>query len=257
MFTEISREATLTDRAVEQVQNLIVNRSLKPGQKLPSERALGEMLGVSRTVVRELVRLLTARGLVEVRAGSGTYIRELGADLVRAPLDLLLQVNALRIEEIHETRRALELEIAGLAAERAGSREITQLKENLEALKKPTLAPEEFASIDVEFHVLLASATRNPLLIVLVNSLNEVMKQVRLQLVSTLPGMPQRAYFYHSRILTEVRKHDPQGARAVMGAHLADTIKLLRISTQQPGPGRDGRLPPPELQKFSKRKTGK
>lgn len=254
MFTEISREATLTDRALEQVQNLIVNGSLKPGEKLPSERALGEMLGVSRTVVRELVRLLTATGLVEVRAGSGTYVRELGADMVRKPIDLLLQANALRMEDIQETRAALEIEIAGLAAERAGAQAINKLEENLDLLKKPGLAPGEFASIDVEFHTLLASAADNPLLSVLVNSLNGVMKQVRLQLIHNLQGMPERAYFYHSRILEEVRNHRVEGAKAVMRAHLDDTIELLRLSARKPA--RNGRRPKPPAPELSG-ETGK
>lgn len=251
MFTEISREATLTDRALEQVQTLILDRSLKPGEKLPSERVLGEMLGVSRTVVREVARLLTAKGLVEVRAGSGTYVRELGPEMVKAPIDLLLQSNALRIEDIHEARRALEIEIAGLAAERARSRDIGELEVNLECLRRPSLAPLEFASIDVEFHALLAAATQNPLLIVLVNSLNNVMKQVRLQLVNHLQGMPQRAYFYHSRILKEVKGHHADGARAVMQAHLADTIQLLHLSTRSRA-GATHRPPPPQLLKAAR-----
>lgn len=254
MFTEIPREATLTQRALDQLQTLIINKSLKPGEKLPPERTLGEMLGVSRTVVREVVRLLTAKGLVEVRAGSGTYVCELGAEIVTSPIDLLLQASVLRIEDIHETRTALEIGIAELAAERAGPSEIREMERNLQEMKRlygdgrDRLDVAVFASTDVEFHALLAHATRNPLLEVLVDSLNGVMKQVRFQLLDTIGQAPQRALFYHSHIVEKVREHDSEGARAVMEAHLADTIMMLRLSAQHGDSGSvDISLPDPQL----------
>lgn len=254
MFREITRKETLTQRALEQLQTLIINKSLKPGEKLPPERTLGEMLGVSRTVVREVVCLLTAKGLVEVRAGSGTYVCELGAEIVTSPIDLLLQANALRIEDIHETRTALEIRIAELAAERAGPSEVREMERNLEEMKrlhsqgKGRVDVPRFASIDVEFHAFLARATRNPLLEVLVDSLNGVMKQVRFQLLNTIARAPQRALFYHSHILEKVKGHDSEGARVVMEAHLADTIMMLRLSAQHGGSdSKDISLPDPQM----------
>ncbi|HLV00871.1 MAG TPA: FadR/GntR family transcriptional regulator [Acidobacteriota bacterium] len=239
MFTAISREATLTQRALDQLQTLIINKSLKPGEKLPAERTLGEMLGVSRTVVREVVRLLTAKGLVEVRAGSGTYVCELGAEIVTNPIDLLLSANVFQIEDIHETRTALEIGIVELAAERARASDIREMERNLREMKrlygggKARLDISRFASKDMEFHTLLARATRNPLLEVLVESLNGVMRQVRFQLLNTIAQAPQRVLFYHSRIVKKLKERDAEGARVVMESHLEDTIMMLRLSTQR------------------------
>ena len=83
------REQTLTERAQRQLEELIVAGKIKPGDRLPSESQMGKMLGVSRTVVREAVRLLSARGLVDVKTGSGIYVRELNSIMMSDPIDLL------------------------------------------------------------------------------------------------------------------------------------------------------------------------
>jgi GntR family transcriptional regulator, transcriptional repressor for pyruvate dehydrogenase complex len=230
MFKTVTRDSTLTQRAREQIEDLIVRGAVRPGDRLPPERELGELLGVSRTVVREAVRLLAAQGLVDVRTGSGTFVRGVGPDIMKPSLDLLLRASALNAEDIHEVRALLEVRIAELAAQRARAMDIKAMEESISLLKNPAITAGEYAEVDVAFHCHLAAATQNPLFFALVRSLNGVMIEVRLRAASMLGDVPrERAIFYHSQILERVKAKDPQGARAAMIEHLnyAQDVMLL------------------------------
>jgi len=231
MFRTVVRNTTLVQRAQEQIENLIFSGALAGDSRLPAERELGKMLGVSRTVVREAVRSLAAKGLVEVRTGAGTFVRHLGADLVKAPLDLLLRASALKYEEIDELRTALEVKIAELAARRARAEDIQAMQETIETLKNPRITAREYAEADVAFHSRLASASQNPLFMALVNSLNDVMIEVRIRAASSLGDVArERAVFYHSEILDRVKAGDVDGARARMLEHLAFAREAMRLA---------------------------
>ena len=138
MLKAVTREQTLTERAQHQFEELIVSGKLMPGDRLPSENEMGKMLGVSRTVVREAVRLLSARGLVEARSGSGVYVRELNSAMIREPIDLLLRCRAIKVEDILEVRALMEVHLAGLAAERASSEEIVAMEQAIGASRRRT-----------------------------------------------------------------------------------------------------------------------
>src|SRR5690348_17673599 len=100
----LKRTPGLVERTEEQLEKLIVKGSYHPGQRLPSERELGQQLGVSKTVVREAIRSLAARGLVEVRPGSGMYIRQVSDEMVTRPMALLLRSSVLDVSHVHELR---------------------------------------------------------------------------------------------------------------------------------------------------------
>jgi len=249
MFKTVNRDSTLTERANEQIEGLIVSGAIRPGDRLPPERELGEMLGVSRTVVREVVRSLVAKGLVEVRTGSGTYVRKIGPDIMTAPLDLLLRASALRSEEIHEVRTLVEVRIAELAAVRARPDDIRAMEETIDVLEDQSITPHVYAEADVAFHCHLAAATQNPLLLALVQSLNTVMFQVRLRAASALGDVPRdRAVFYHSQILERVKARDAEGARAAMVGHLAYAQEVMRLTEKSSGEDTLGRQRTPQVQ---------
>lgn len=242
MFKSVTRDSTLTERADEQIENLIVSGAMRPGDRLPPERELGEMLGVSRTVVREAVRSLAAKGLVEVRTGSGAYVRRIGPDLVKAPLELLLRAGALKSDEIHEVRTLLEVRIAELAALRSRPDDIRAMEGTIELLKNQSITPHEYAEADVAFHRHLAAATHNPLYLALVQCLNAVMFQVRLRAASALGDIPrERAVFHHSQILERVKARDAEGAGTAMVEHLAYAQKVMRIAENRTGEDALGR----------------
>lgn len=229
MFTSVVRETTLTERAESQVEGLIIGGHLRPGDRLPSEKELGAKLGVSKTVIREAIRSLAAKGLVEVRPGSGTYVLDFGEEIFARPIGLLLRSNSLEPQHIQEVREVLEVQIAALAAERAQAVDLEAMAEAVKKLQKPRLTATEYAEADLEFHNCLARASGNILFSILANSLNGVMKEVRLWAFKhDGQSAAERAVGFHSQILDRVREHDVEGAREGMRLHLADAQSTLQ-----------------------------
>ncbi|MDQ3943392.1 MAG: GntR family transcriptional regulator, partial [Actinomycetota bacterium] len=116
---EQTRRGRLRDRAADQLLEMVVSGGLEPGERLPPERELCARLGVSRTVVREALNLLEARGLISIEHGRGAVVSGGNTDAVRDTLGLILRVRPKALWELLEMRKILEVEISGLAAERA------------------------------------------------------------------------------------------------------------------------------------------
>ena len=228
LYETVTRAPSLTGRTESQLESLIVGKSLRPGDRLPSERELGAKLGVSKTVVREAIRSLAARGLVEVRPGSGTYILGFHREMMAGPMSLLLRSGTLSTEQVHEVREVLEVEIAGLASIRASAKDMEAMEETIEALKAPQISAMEYAEADVAFHQRLAEAAGNPLFSVLANAINDVMIEVRLLAYAYNKSSVERALHYHSWILENVRKRDVEGARRAMEEHLRSSLAVMR-----------------------------
>lgn len=221
MFKSVVRETSLTEKAEKQVETLIVNGTFKTGDRLPSERELTEQLKVSKTVIREAVRSLVTKGLIDVRVGSGMYVRAVGSDMMKEPMSLLLRSNMLKPGDVFEVREALEVTIAGLAAERATEDDLKAMEENIKALQSTRLSAAGYAELDVGFHRLVVQAAGNPLFAFLLNSLNDVMIEVRLRAFSIGAGKTvAKALQEHLQIFERIQGHDAEGARAAMQKHL-------------------------------------
>jgi GntR family transcriptional repressor for pyruvate dehydrogenase complex len=233
MYTSVVRQSSLTARAESQIEELIVSGQLRPGDRLPSEKELGAKLAVSKTVIREAICSLAARGLVEVRAGSGTYVLAFAEEIVEKPLALLLRSHDIQPRHIQDVREVLEVRIAALAAEHAKPGDIEAMAKAISKLQKSRLTAGEYVEADVEFHHLLAQASGNILFSMLAHSLNVVMKEVRL-LAFKLDGISaaQRAITYHTRILDRIRARDMEGAADAMREHLEDAENTLQRVVQ-------------------------
>src|SRR5256885_15630501 len=129
LFDQVTREPRLSDKVAEMMLETILSRRLAVGDRLPSERELGEQFGVSRTVVREAVRALVAKGVIEVRSGSGLRVAAVDATAVTESMSLFLRGRTLDFEKVHEVRALLEVHIAGLAADRATTADLAGLRE--------------------------------------------------------------------------------------------------------------------------------
>jgi GntR family transcriptional repressor for pyruvate dehydrogenase complex len=221
MLKSVVREANLTQRAQAQLEELIVNGSLRAGERLPSERELVEQLGVSKTVVREAMRSLATKGLIEVRPGSGMYVLGVGAHLMSEPISLLMRKHRLTVEQIQEVRAVLEVRIAALAAERRQQEDIEAMAETIRQVGEADLSPLRYAQLDVEFHQRLAAATGNPLFVVMIHSINDVMVEVRQRSFKLgKQAFVQASVGDHTRILRCVEAGDVEGARQAMTDHL-------------------------------------
>ncbi len=221
MFPRIAREPRLSDKVAELLLETIVNQGLEPGARLPSERELGEQFGVSRTVVREAVRALAAKGIIAVRTGSGLRVAAVDAAAVSESIGLYLRGGALEYPQVHEVRKLLEIEIAGLAAERAGEEHATRLREICERMEKCVARGdvETASSLDLEFHRELARSTDNDLYLLLLDSIGESLLAVRRDNLRRSSAAAD-ALRSHRDILAGVEASDREGAREAMRRHL-------------------------------------
>lgn len=241
MFRNVGVQGGLVDRVVNEIQRVIVSGQLEPGMKLLPERELADELGVSRTVIREAVRILVAKGLLETKPGVGTIVRQVTSDQIVEPLSLLLQTQegGISIEHLHQVRRMLEVEIAGLAALQATEDDTAKLTGILDKMEAVLDIPEAFATRDADFHRGLARTTHNPLLIILLDSIRDLMQEVRL-LVTRHPDLRQKVIPDHRKILERVEAKDPAGARQAMEEHLEHARRfqeeLLKADTQENAP---------------------
>ncbi len=233
-FQTVIRQPSLSDQVTDQLKELIARGALKPGERLPSERELAERFGVSRTVVREAVRSLTAKGLLEVTAGSGMVVRKPTASSIAEHFNLLLRLNSDGdpLEHIFDIRHVLEVEIAGRAAEQATESDIKQMEQYLQMMAENGHDLEQAATADVEFHTALARATQNPMFGILLSSISEIMLEVR-RLGFTLTGAPEQIFEEHARILDRVKAGDAVGARQTMSDHLKSGQALVREGIRQ------------------------
>jgi GntR family transcriptional repressor for pyruvate dehydrogenase complex len=222
----------LRDRAAEQLVEIIASRDLADGKRLPSERALGSHLGVSRTVVREALNLLEARGLVRVEHGRGAIVRTDTSHVVRDALLTLLRVKSAALWDLHEIRKILEVEIASLAAQRAHPEDLQRMRSAVERMRARIGSPEGYIDADVEFHSHLARGTGNQVLLWMIEPIGQLLRASR-QVSASRPGSARRALREHETILHAVSAGDARRAREAMHAHLQATERDLMVVTGQ------------------------
>lgn len=223
---EIVRGPRLPDRVAELMLDTIRARSLQPGDRLPSERDLGEQFAVSRAVIREAVRSLAARGVVTSKPGKGLTVAAVDADSVSASMNLYLRGNhnELPYERVHEVRTTLELDVARLAGQRARESEIAHLRVTHERLAVVLDDVEESSRADVAFHRELAELTHNPLYVIILDSIGNELLEIRRATMGNLTET-ERGYVEHGRILAAVSRHDPEAAQREMRTHLAHALR--------------------------------
>lgn len=202
-----------------QMQRILISGEYQAGDKLPSERVLGERFGVGRSSIREALRRLEADGLVRIVHGVGTFVsdgREAGG---QSALATLLVLDGITVPELFEARRALEGETAAQAAERLTESEGGRLREILRQLEDETLSDETYVETDVALHLAIAQATKNKVLIRLLESLKGILIEYSMRVI-TLPGRRDTANEGHRTMVEAILSHDSSAARAAIIDHL-------------------------------------
>jgi GntR family transcriptional repressor for pyruvate dehydrogenase complex len=199
---------------------MIASNDLKPGDALPAERELGKQFGVSRTVIREAVRALAARGLLEVKSGSGVRIVAADAKTVRDSMHHFVRGSMMDYSKVDEVRGVLEVAAAGLAAARANAEDIAKIDDTIVRFENECSDLEASVQIDLEFHRAVATATHNDLFLVLHDSIGEMLVEVRRRNLSRGRDERRLVVKMHRRIHDAIAAHDPAGAQEAMRAHL-------------------------------------
>jgi GntR family transcriptional regulator, transcriptional repressor for pyruvate dehydrogenase complex len=199
---------------------MIASNDLKPGDALPAERELGKQFGVSRTVIREAVRALAARGLLEVKSGSGVRIVAADAKTVRDSMQHFVRGSMMDYGKVDEVRGVLEVAAAGLAAQRATAEDIAHIDDTIVRFENECSDLEASVQIDLEFHRAVATATHNDLFLVLHDSIGEMLVEVRRRNLSRGRDERRLVVKMHRRIHDAIAAHDPQAAQDAMRDHL-------------------------------------
>ena len=221
MYLPIQSER-LYEQIVSQIEQRIVKGELKVGDQLPSERELAEQFAVSRTAVREAVKALREKGLVEILAGRGTFITDGTSDKIRNSLGLLMKIGTTNgSANLVEVREILEPEIAAIAATRITDEYITAMQEAVAVMEVATAAnnSEAFVEADLDFHLALAEATQNPIIPALMDSVIDLLREQRKRTGNVSGGLA-RGQHHHKIILDAVINRDPESARNAMRNHL-------------------------------------
>lgn len=226
LFEQIAREPRLSDKVADLMLETILSNRLQVGDRLPSERELGEQFGVSRTVVREAVRALVAKGVIEVRSGSGLRVAAVGSAAVSESMSLYIRGAAVDFEKVHEVRVLLEVHIAGLAAERATDDDVRRLRDVHDRMSREQADVAAAAVHDLEFHRMIARATQNDIYLVLMDSIGSALIEIRRENLAT--GSTPATLGQHAAVLERIAQHDADGARAAMAEHLESVAQWWR-----------------------------
>ena len=210
------------ERVAAQIEKRILDGELRSGDRLPTERALAEQFQVSRTAVREAMKILAQKGLVDMRPGRGTIVIDGAHEAMEHSIGLLMRMKmseATGSDDLVEVRRIFETEIAALAAARATEKDIAAMREAIRVMDESLNDADAFIIADNCFHEALAQATQNALILILLNSIVNLLSEQRKQIFE-VEGGPQRGQMHHRRILDSIIRRDPESARTAMTSHL-------------------------------------
>ena len=245
MEIEPIRSTRIYEEIVRQVRQLIADGKLKSGDQLPPERDLAEKFMVSRTSVREALRALESRGLVEIRAGEGAFVRDVSVETLIEPLALVILPHREAVGELFEARRLLEPAIAALAARRATREELSEMERILEDQAREVAHGRTGVVQDTALHAAIANSAHNRAITRIVSALMDLLSQSREESLHT-PGRPTRSHQDHRRILDAIRRRDEVAAHRAMLDHLiaVETLVMGVRSDDARGAGSSKKKPP-------------
>lgn len=221
-----------TDVVVHGIKKMIIDGALSAGDRLPIEKDLAVELGVSRSSLREGVRALSIMGVLETRQGAGTYVTSLDPSLLLGAMGFVVDLhNTKSAANLHSVRRVLETEAAGLAARAITAAELKEAQEWLDrseaAMGRKPMDHEAILECDIQFHRLIASCSRNPVLAALIEALASQTVRGRLWRAISDEGAQHAALAEHRAILKALREGEPDRARLRMANHLLAVEEFL------------------------------
>lgn len=243
------RREGLTEKLVQRLGNLVLRGVLSPGERLPTERDLAKMLGVSRSSLRQALKALQVMGVLEILQGSGNYLTRDATEILSAPPQVLVPLRGLSQAELFEVRRAMEAESAATAARRATQEDLDRIRSAYEGMAAST-DKFMFGKHDLAFHQAIATASGNRFFLWFLALANNFLYQAMLR----RPGLDlERSRREHERILLAIEARDPEAARQEMLQHVSyskyygifdektpSDIRFLAYETAPPSEPGDG-----------------
>lgn len=216
----------LSNEVAGNIRELIINRELKPTDKLPNEMDLSAQMGVSRATIREAIKLLASNNIVEVSRGKGTFVTN-QPGLVEDPLGVNFMDHHNLLEFLFETRMLIEPGVAALAAERATKQDLVKIKESIERMSEDLKKKKAHNNEDLHFHVSIALASKNPIIQRIVPIINESIAHGYEETVN-IPGSSRKAIIAHQHIYQAIESRDPDQAKTEMLTHLHEALEDIK-----------------------------
>jgi GntR family transcriptional regulator, transcriptional repressor for pyruvate dehydrogenase complex len=227
------KKTRVAEEIADRIRVLILDGTLPPGRPLPGERPLAARFGVSRGSIRDAFRMLETIGLLETRHGQGTFPRELDVDRLVAPLASILTYQHDLREELLDVRRMFEPAVARAAAARVTDDDLADLERILETQRKKIRGGGSTIIEDTAFHAVLARATRNRVVMRIMETLNDLLIESR-KMTLKQKGRPERSIRGHEAVVAALRRRDPDAAARAMHTHIDQIAELVRRTTDRP-----------------------
>ena len=225
------RQLSTVERIVENLINLIKTHSLQMGDKLPSERQLCEIIGVSRPILREALKALQVMNIIDIRQGAGAYVKSLEPKDVIEHLDIVFHLDSSLYHDLYEARRVLEAAVAGMAAKNISDSEIKAITENVRQAAAHIEDEQLFLERDLELHEMIMRSAGNRIIPVFMQSINKLAMLVRKQ-TNTHLKIRQNTIKDHKLIIQALKSRDSAKAAQAMEQHIANVEKAFLHSEE-------------------------
>ncbi|MFH0991827.1 MAG: FadR/GntR family transcriptional regulator [bacterium] len=213
----------LLSKSIEaKIEEAILSKTISPGSKLPSEQELCSQFGVSRTAIREALRMLSGRGLVTIVKGKGVFVKNPSAETVTNPMHLYLHLTYDRnyVLDVIHARQLIEPPIAAAAAKHHTAEDIEKLSHDLAELTAFKGDHGELSRLDMTFHLDIARASENPIIPLLLDPIHRLMPKIKTDVYSVIKNAHQSAIEWHTKVLKAILKRDEKEAFRMMQNHL-------------------------------------
>jgi GntR family transcriptional repressor for pyruvate dehydrogenase complex len=220
------RRTRVYEGVAKQLQRLIEEGALNPGDMLPPERELAERFGVSRSSVRDAIRTLELVGLVEARQGEGTVVSDASAEALVVPLASILLRKRELVGELLDVRRMMEPPLAARAARNATAEDVAHFEDILRRQREKIRRGEPTVEEDSEFHYALAMAAGNSVVRRVVDVLMDLLRESRARSLQ-VRGRPEKSVRGHQRVVSAIKRRDAAGAESAMRKHLEEIEKVV------------------------------
>lgn len=213
------KKSYLYESVAEKIEDIIISSPDMVGQKLPSEQAIADSLGISRNIVREAFKIIKERGLIEVKSGEGAFVSKPRSTVITKMLERSIKMNYTDISDIYEIRECLEVNACFYAATRINDNEIKNLNNLVNEMEKHKNISKKWAELDLQFHITIVNAVRNPLFYAYIKPLFNILFLISKKARDS-EGAIESGIKGHKKILEALSERDPDKAKQCMHDHL-------------------------------------
>lgn len=222
-YSKIGSAETLSNRVKDQIEQSILQKIYKPGDKLPTEKEMCSQFGVSRTAVREAVQMLRSQAIINVRKGSGIFVSQSNSEQITKSLSYYLKLHLDNdlILKVVEVRRRFEPQIAALAARNRDDKNLWQLQKNIQDIENSNdLDAKGWGEIDRDFHRGICESAKNPIVLLQMEPIYRLMPELRTLVYNRIDSALSETLNFYLMIFKAIRKQDEESAQIAMVDHL-------------------------------------